>query len=228
MHRESVDSTMDEARREAANFDFLLVTADQQIHGRGTRGRLWHSPSRNVHLTVAIRRKLLSNARMGLLPLEAGVKLWEAANQVLPPPSRSGLRLKWPNDLLWQGKKTAGMLVEVSGDFLYIGAGVNVVHAPDITDGGTPSSCLVEAGADPDCGPDLAESFFSSWLEEIGTHRGNVLQEWNAKALWNARFRMRDRNGNPEVQPVEVNEDGHLKVRFADGREEWLVSEYLV
>jgi len=232
LHFAEVASTMETARHEiqaTPDLDFLLVTAETQTQGRGTRGRPWQSPVGNVYLTLAVHRRLLPPERLKLFPLEAGLSLWEAALPHLSPPARSGLKLKWPNDLLWEGRKAAGMLIEAAGEHVFAGVGVNIVEAPPIADGGTPSASLAEAGASDDCGLPLAKGFFAALrarLLDTGPAE-DVAAAWKIRAQWDKPLRLRDRPGRPEVTPVDLNGDGHLRVRFADGREEWLISEYL-
>ncbi len=234
LHFDSVDSTMEAARREASaspGNDFLLVTSEVQTGGRGTRGRPWHSPRGNIYLTIAIPRTLISSDRLSLFPLETGLALWESTAALLPPAARDGLRLKWPNDLLWEGRKAAGMLLEATSEHLFVGVGINLVEAPEVVDGGTPSARLSDAGIGEDAGLALAKSFSGNlrdllMLPALGGAR-NTVEEWRARALWTKSLRLRDRPARPEVYPVDLNAEGHLKVRFADGREEWLVSEYL-
>jgi BirA family biotin operon repressor/biotin-[acetyl-CoA-carboxylase] ligase len=232
LHFAEVPSTMETARQEiqrAPDTDFLLVTAETQTQGRGTRGRPWHSPLGNVYLTLAVHRRLLPPERLKLFPLEAGLSLWEAVLPHLSPAARSGLKLKWPNDLLWEGRKAAGMLIEAAGDHVFAGVGVNIVAAPPIADGGTPSAALAEAGASDDCGLPVAKDFFAALRARLlrPASPEDVAALWKACALWNKPLRLRDRPGRPEVTPVDLNGDGHLRVRFADGREEWLISDYL-
>ncbi|MCD6025234.1 MAG: hypothetical protein K0Q91_2150 [Fibrobacteria bacterium] len=233
---------METARAEAGDHDFLLVTAESQTAGRGTRGRPgrgtrgrpWQSPAGNVYLTVALHRRHLPPERLRLFPLEAGLVLWEAASPLLPPAARGRLRLKWPNDLLWDGRKTAGMLLEAAADHVFVGVGVNVAEAPAIADGGTPSACLTEAGAPDDCGLPIAKAFFAGLqarllqgMDDPAGRPADILAAWSARALWDKPLRLRDRPGRPQVLPLAINAEGHLRVRFADGREEDLISEYL-
>jgi BirA family biotin operon repressor/biotin-[acetyl-CoA-carboxylase] ligase len=222
---------MEAARAEAKDHDFLLVTAESQTSGRGTRGRPWQSPPGNVYLTVALHRRHLPPGRLRLFPLEAGLALWEAVSPLLPPGARANLRLKWPNDLLWDGRKTAGMLLEAAADHVFVGVGVNVAEAPPIADGGTASACLAEAGSPDDCGLPVAKAFFAGLQARLGAGSAadpeGILAAWRARALWDKPLRLRDRPGRPEVLPLAINAEGHLRVRFADGREEDLISEYL-
>ncbi len=228
IHFDSHESTMEAARREAPGYDFLLITADIQTRGRGSKGRPWHSPKGNVYLTLAVHKNFLPPNRLRLFPLEVGLVLWESAAACVSPVHRPLLHLKWPNDLLLGKRKTAGMLLESAGEHMLIGLGVNIVEAPLISDGGSHSACLTEAEADSHCGPLLA-SIFSETIQEsvVKPQSENILEEWKEKALWNNPFRLRDRPGQPQVLPVDVNSDGHLRIRFEDGHEEWLVSEYL-
>lgn len=230
LHFAEVPTTMETARQEiqkASDADFLLVTAETQTQGRGTRGRPWHSPVGNVYLTLAVHRRLLPPERLRLFPLEAGLALWEAAIPHLSPAARPRLKLKWPNDLLWEGRKAAGMLIEAAGEHVFAGVGVNIVAAPAIADGGTPSASLAEAGAADDCGLPLAKDFFAALRARLTGPLDDVAAAWKARAQWDKPLRLRDRPGRPEVLPVDLNGDGHLRVRFADGREEWLISDYL-
>jgi BirA family transcriptional regulator, biotin operon repressor / biotin---[acetyl-CoA-carboxylase] ligase len=230
LHFDDVESTMEAARAEteASPGEFLLVTAERQRAGRGTRGRPWHSPRGNVYLTLAVPRIHLSQDRLRLFPLEAGLALWEAAATFVAPSSRERLRLKWPNDLLWEGRKAAGMLLEASGEHVFTGIGINIAEAPDVTDGGTPSARLVDAGIPEEAGLEMAKAFAGTLRDRLsapGAH--DTLSLWRARALWNRPFRLRDRAGAPEVLPVDVGDDGRLLVRHAEGREEWLAAEYL-
>jgi len=230
LHFAEVASTMETARAEAKDHDFLLVTAETQTAGRGTRGRPWHSPRGNIYLTIAVHRRHLPAERLKLFPLETGIALWAAVSSLLPPAS-TALRLKWPNDLLWDGRKSAGMLLEAAADHVFVGVGVNVAEAPPIADGGTPSACLAEAGAPEDCALPVAKAFYAGLRARLlDPHAGSpdlILSTWRAQALWDKPLRLRDRPGRPEVLPVGINTEGHLRVRFADGREEDLISEYL-
>lgn len=221
---------MDAARAAGAGQDFLLVTAEVQTRGKGTRGRAWQSPAGNVYMTVGIHRRLLPADRLALLPLEIGVLLWEEAASRIGEAARRDLTLKWPNDLLLRGGKTAGVLMESHGDMLLVGAGVNVAAAPEVTDGGSPSACLSQAGMPAGDALAFAEGFYGRLKAAFSTGAFDpeaVLLAWQGKADWNRHHRLRDREGSPWVQPVSLNRQGHLLVRHPDGATEWLVSEYL-
>jgi BirA family biotin operon repressor/biotin-[acetyl-CoA-carboxylase] ligase len=227
-----VDSTMEAARARAAGQDFLLVTAETQTRGKGTKGRSWQSPRGNVYMTVGVNRRHLPNERLALLPLELGLLLWSEASARLPDEARRRLSLKWPNDLLVDGAKAAGMLVEAQGDLILAGIGVNVAAAPPVGDGGAASACLGDYGMPSGEGQALASGLFARIVAAFGDPETfdaeKILLEWQGKTDWNRSHILRDREGRPPVQPVSLNRHGHLMVRFADGHHEWLISEYLI
>lgn len=103
------------------------VLAECQRSGRGRRGRQWHSPcAAHIYLSMAWD---LPNApaNFSAWPLAAGVAVAEA----LEIETGAALQLKWPNDLIWRGRKLAGLLLESrwehnGGCRLVLGVGVNV------------------------------------------------------------------------------------------------------
>lgn len=123
------DSTMDEARRlvEAGRPEGTVIAADRQTAGRGRfRDRAWVSePGRDLAFSL-----MLPSAACGLpgLPLRAGLALHRAVAQLAKEAGTSPapeLAVKWPNDLLVQGRKAAGILCESSGGRCCLGMGVN-------------------------------------------------------------------------------------------------------
>lgn len=102
-----------------------VVIAEEQTEGKGTRGRKWHSPRRlGLYASVILRPR---RCDLSLLPVVAGVACVEAAREAV----RIELCLKWPNDVVWKGKKVGGILSE-SGflgrtpSYAILGIGLNV------------------------------------------------------------------------------------------------------
>jgi BirA family biotin operon repressor/biotin-[acetyl-CoA-carboxylase] ligase len=122
-------STNDFARR-LANLNFpegWAVLAQEQIAGRGTKGRKWHSASGKGLYVSFVLRPLLS--RLNLIPLTVGLATAEAVQDLC----KVEVRLKWPNDLVYQGKKLGGILCEAqtsgrSSSQVVAGIGVNLNH----------------------------------------------------------------------------------------------------
>lgn len=133
---ERVPSTNDVAFEQLATLgevaDGTVVIAGQQSGGRGRMGRSWSSPTGNLHLSL-LRRIVEPLDRCSMVSLLAGIALAEAVVEV------TGIEaaLKWPNDLLLDGLKLAGILLEGRDGFQVVGIGVNVnVHcralAPEV------------------------------------------------------------------------------------------------
>jgi BirA family biotin operon repressor/biotin-[acetyl-CoA-carboxylase] ligase len=132
IHFDSTDSTNDQARRLAAEHpgEVLLVTAAEQTAGRGRRGRTWHSPRGGAWLTL-VRPLTKPPAAYAGASLAAALGVYRAILRVLPE-VETRLRVKWPNDLLLDGLKIAGILCEQfpaaagAPPVVVIGVGVNV------------------------------------------------------------------------------------------------------
>lgn len=127
LHLARVGSTMDVARQQAAAgaAEGLVVVAEEQDAGVGRHGRSWFSP-RGGLLATLILRPAADAQRLEALPLAAGVAMGQAIERLV----RVRVALKWPNDLVVQGKKVGGVLVEgrLEGprpEYLLLGVGVN-------------------------------------------------------------------------------------------------------
>jgi BirA family transcriptional regulator, biotin operon repressor / biotin---[acetyl-CoA-carboxylase] ligase len=231
-------STMEEAKLLVADQDFLLVTAETQTGGKGTRGRVWQSLPGNIYMTIGIHRRHLPAERLALLPLEIGLLLWKEVATRIPAQNRPFLQLKWPNDLMYRNAKTAGILMESYGNFFLIGIGINVAGAPAITDGGSQSICLSEAGMAHKDNQALIDGLYArikapseqgiALVSGLNYSAEDILLDWQGKVNWNRMHRLRDREGQPWVKPRSVNNHGHLQVLHQDGNLEWLVADYLV
>ncbi len=107
-----------------------VVISEEQTGGKGTKGRSWFSARRKgLYLSMILRPP---SPEISLLPLAAGLAVSDAVF------SSAGIRigLKWPNDLVWEGKKLGGFLCE-SGylgnrvNYVILGLGLNVSHGKD-------------------------------------------------------------------------------------------------
>ena len=140
-------STNDEARRLAADgaAAATVVVADEQTAGRGRQGRAWTSPPGNLFASVLLR-PAVPTGRFGELALLAGVAVADTVAGLMPSRDASlRVRLKWPNDVLIDGAKTAGILVEQEGDAAILGIGINVGQRPSGIP--YPATALALAGA---------------------------------------------------------------------------------
>lgn len=120
-----------QAEREAT--EGQVVIAERQTEGRGRLGRSWVSPGNvNLYLSVILRPRL-APAHAPQITLMAAVALAETVASFIPFPPQ----IKWPNDILVQGKKLAGILTESSCEpgrllFVILGIGVNLNFSAEI------------------------------------------------------------------------------------------------
>jgi BirA family biotin operon repressor/biotin-[acetyl-CoA-carboxylase] ligase len=139
-----IDSTNAEGFRRAATLSGpTWIIAGFQTAGRGRRARPWTSPRGNFHATLVLKPQEPAE-QVALRSFAAALALRDACVALTGLPD--SFTLKWPNDILLNGGKLAGILLESSGlgtpnPVLCIGIGVNLIAAPDAS--------LVEPGAVP-------------------------------------------------------------------------------
>ncbi len=126
-HFLTIDSTNSHAKRvlqdgQASSGDVFY--ADIQTSSYGRRGRNWQSPKGNLYATLLIEKP----NQLAQIPFVFGLSLFEVLSKYAD--ESQILKLKWPNDVLLNDGKLAGVLLEVEGDYLLIGFGVNLIVAP--------------------------------------------------------------------------------------------------
>lgn len=189
----STNADLLELAREGA-VDGLWLRAEIQLAGRGRQGRSWASPAGNLYASTLVRLRP-SDPPAGLLALVAAVALREAVGVGM---------IKWPNDLLIDGAKVAGILLERTDDAVVAGFGVNIAHAPQLPDRAT--TTLSDAGLALTPGKlvvTLADRF-SAWLARWREPAvGAVADAWLAYA-------------HPSGSPLSVNlpDGGRAEGRF--------------
>ncbi len=227
IEHELLDSTNDEACRLASDgaAEGTVVWAHRQAAGRGRRGRRWQSPEGNLYFS-AILRPSAPPAVAAQLSLVAAVAMADALVELLPDSAR--IEQKWPNDVLVDGKKIAGILLESSGaavdrvDWVVVGCGLNVAVAPDETT--LPATCLVDAGA----ASTDRKAILMALLDSLHRRRG----EWETAGItpvrraWLTRARglgqeitVRLPNHEFKGQFLGMDDNGALIVRLPDGSE---------
>jgi BirA family biotin operon repressor/biotin-[acetyl-CoA-carboxylase] ligase len=124
-----VASTNDEARARAGQGagHGLAIMAAEQTAGRGRRGRSWFSPRGNLHCSILLDGGP-DAARIAELAFVAAIALRDALAALAPTGT---FTCKWPNDVLVDGAKVAGMLLENAAPWVILGVGVNLIAAPE-------------------------------------------------------------------------------------------------
>ena len=138
IHFTETDSTNDEARRLFASqpdgsASPIWIMTDRQVSGRGRMGRNWSSPEGNLMTSLMCKPKC-DLSTMGQLGFVAGLAVQASIQETTSLPAK----LKWPNDVLMEGAKCAGILLETLSNEaqeigLAIGIGVNLQHHPTDT-----------------------------------------------------------------------------------------------
>ena len=138
----------------------VWLRADRQTDGRGRQGRAWVSPAGNLYASTLVRIRP-TDPPAATLALVAAVALEETVGAYLP----DAARLKWPNDLLIDGAKLSGILLERAATAVVIGFGANLAHHPTDTDRVATSLAAHGIAVDPaDFIETLAEAF-ARWIE---------------------------------------------------------------
>jgi len=129
----------------------IIAVSEAQSAGRGRRGRQWHSPfARNIYCSIGLIKALPANIQ-GLLSIVTGIALCRS----LQHSSAAAVKLKWPNDILFDGDKLGGILIESrphddSRFFFVIGFGLNVfMPDEDLETIGQPVTSLDKISAHP-------------------------------------------------------------------------------
>jgi BirA family transcriptional regulator, biotin operon repressor / biotin---[acetyl-CoA-carboxylase] ligase len=193
------------------------LRAETQSGGRGRMGRTWESPPGNLYASTLVRLQP-HDPTAATLALVTAVALAEVIGGFLGPIRPM---IKWPNDILIEGAKVSGILLERSGDAVVIGMGVNLHSHP--FDLGRPATCLASHGtAAPDPGYFLEEvaTAFARWL---GRWRGEGIHV--VRSVWTeyahpagAALSLTFPDGTSLKGLFDgLDSDGALRLRLADG-----------
>jgi BirA family biotin operon repressor/biotin-[acetyl-CoA-carboxylase] ligase len=187
----------------------LVIVAEEQTSGRGRLGRSWVStPRAGLWLSVVLR-PAVDISRWGWLPLLAGVALTDTV---------PGSRLKWPNDLLLDGRKCAGVLAEAVPPYaVVLGIGLNVSQTLDELPPGVNATSLAVEGLERDrtqLAIDLIGRFrarYANW--------GDLREEYLTRCDTIGRDVRVLLPGEREItgKATTVDDDGRLIVLTADG-----------
>jgi len=226
---EETTSTMDEARRLAAQVAGpTWIMARRQTAAHGRRGRPWASPEGNFAATLLLRPDL-DPGRAALHSFLAANALRLTLAMCVAP---DRLALKWPNDVLLDGAKVAGILLESGGragrvDWLAVGIGVNLQQAPDpgtLDPGAVSPISVAGAGGSPHSLDDMLFWLASHYADQMRLFAEQGFDP--IRRLWlrhaarlgkqvTARLPNATRSGTFET----VDEDGYLVLTTPTGQE---------
>lgn len=230
---ETLPSTQDHAKKLAlqGGATGTLVVAETQSGGRGRLGRSWASPPGGLYFSVILRPRI-DIVEATRLPLVAGVALLRAIERhtALRP------RLKWPNDVLVNKRKAAGILAEMSAevdrlDWIVLGIGINANTLPSqfppeirkraVSLTGTFKNAVSRLKLLQDCLRELEqaldgfraagfEPFRQKWKEQSCTLKRRVMVAGGREPL--------------EGQAVDIDSDGALVLECDDGSRQRIIT----
>lgn len=230
-HRNQVESTnkmMIQMFEENEHLHHFVISADQQSSGKGRLGHDWASPKGNSYSTYLLNFQkddfFLKSENLSLLGFATAIAIVRTLLDF--GVSKSDIFCKWPNDILVQGKKISGILLEsiTGGDnqlkAVMVGCGVNLNHVPkDATIHGQSLSILVNAFIDPNI-----------YLEQYLLHLTDIILHWkqNGQDFIVKSWRDYSHKHGDKIRvrlPHEVfygsfdhfDSNGHLVVRLNDG-----------
>lgn len=200
---DQVDSTQVEARSRvvAGLSEPLAIAAREQTGGYGRHGRVWQSPAGGLWMTVAIPTPPTHSTVPGVMLGAACARIVEAVIE-----GRASVSVKWPNDVLIEGRKVCGILCEsfehAGARWLLTGVGMNVNNTPDTLPGHLrrPAAALIEWMLQPIDLVHLAQRVANDVARAVREGTDGSMLSWAATHLWKL--------------------DETILVRFAGGRVE--------
>ena len=191
------------------------LVADRQTAGRGRLDREWQDGAGNFmgSTVVQVRSEDPSPETLALL---AGL----AVHEVIAPRITQSLTLKWPNDVLVESAKLAGILLERSGDAVIVGIGVNLASAPDVPDRATIALSGLGVDLTRDAFADLLQRQFATELDRWRSFGlPPIVARWLAAGhAQGTRLSVDEPDGaRLEGSFVGLTDGGALQLRLADG-----------
>jgi len=217
-------STNEQAKTlvEAGLSERLVISSDHQTDARGRNGRHWQSLRGNLACSIIVCPRV-PPARLSELSFVAAVAVQRCIKKLIPS---LAVKIKWPNDILVEGAKISGILLEVANAIgskhpsVIVGIGVNVALAPDNLK--YRATCI----RDLDCGvsgdvllSDLIEQFLGLENKWVQSGLAPILGEWLDHAVGLGE-KIMVRTGERKLEGVfeNLDEKGALLLRGADGK----------
>jgi BirA family biotin operon repressor/biotin-[acetyl-CoA-carboxylase] ligase len=220
----AVGSTNDEAKHRAHDGapHGTVVTASEQTEGRGRDGRTWSSPPGNLYASLIVRPAVaLGDA--AALSFAAALALGDGLDMLVP--LNTVIAFKWPNDVLVNGRKIAGILLEAEArgpalEFLVIGLGVNCASHPDAsTTPATDLKAVIGTAPAPAAVLDAFLAAFAAWYRRWREAGLAPLREaWLARAAGlGAELRVRTARETLHGRFAGLDAGGALVLRTDSG-----------
>ena len=224
IHQESVESTMISIKNFIGSQNVCMI-ADEQISGVGRRGNEWVSPKGNIYISFLIKYDLSIENHFLFSALTANSII-----KFLKKYINENINIKWPNDIIINKKKIAGIMTEIVENnniqYIIIGAGINILTSPKIIDYQT---CSLKNYKDNFNYDDVLVNFIESYCNEFkmmtNKNYDQILYFFkNQMSHFGSKINILLPNGDiKNVFLKNLNLDGSLLVEF-DGKEECIFS----
>ncbi|MBU5676277.1 biotin--[acetyl-CoA-carboxylase] ligase [Alkaliphilus sp. MSJ-5] len=229
---DSIDSTNSYAKKEANKLkDGTVILSEEQLLGRGRRGRNWSSPKgTGIWMSLVLKPNI---------PPTEGVKMTQIAAAAVCKSIRelTGLNalIKWPNDIVINGKKICGILTEMAGElnevnYIIVGIGINVN-----TDGFScelkekATSLFIEGGKKIDRRELVVnilknfEALYNIYIKDLNLDETLVIVK-NYSAILGKEIKIIQGNLEKKARAIDINNEGLLLVQMDDGSKELISS----
>ncbi len=213
------DSTNEEIRRNLTLPEGTVVVSDFQTHGRGRQGRTWHSePGSGLYLSTLLKPHLPPES-LHFITLMAGVATVSAIQQH----GAKQAKLKWPNDILFNGKKLSGILCEhIPGKAVIVGIGINMNQTQfpkDIQDIAT--SMKMETGNiinRADLILSLLEYLDYGYEDYLQGNKESLLQKWISNTdMFGKTVTVHQKGASMTGTAIGLDSEGRLILQTSDG-----------
>jgi len=214
-----LDSTMNRAKElaRAGCPEYTVVIADRQTEGRGRMQRVWQSEEGGLYFSIVLRPSLIPKEGP-LVNFAVALDLVEALEQCCG----IAAQVKWPNDVLVDERKIAGILsqMEFEADqitFINIGIGLNLNNRPEVAD--KPAVSALQLTGRRVNRAEVLSCFLDLFEKRMATFsRPGVIEAWKARTVTlGRRVTIATVRDTYEGLAVDVDEDGGLILEMADG-----------
>ena len=228
-HYASLYSTQDSAKHFVldGSGEGTVIIADEQDGGRGRQDRPWYSLKGNIHSSVVLNPKTHlekeDNIFYGQLSLMTALAVLKGLRNLFP--EVDDLRIKWPNDGIYNGKKVFGVLLECfDHDTVIIGIGINVNTLPDeVKDNAIHLKSILQKEDDLDLQPifhSILKELFQMYKIWIRDGFESFRSEWESYCPQIGTFIERSCDVEKQLQKgkfIGLNDDGSMLLEKEDG-----------
>lgn len=229
---QSIDSTNNYLKKTAQDFpDKMMVLSEEQTKGRGRMGREWYSPKgAGLFFSILLKPKISMQESFIITGIAAA-----AVSEAIVDTTELPAKIKWPNDIVVNGKKVCGILTEVSGEldgvsYMVVGIGINV-NTPGFSEElkGVATSLYLEKGEKvlrKKLFLTIAKKFFhfyGDFTDGKGVQEVHRVLEKNS-AILGREVRIIRGQEKKFGKAIAITKEGFLKVRYSSGEEAVLSS----